>query len=120
MSAVLTIAEAATRLRVSLRTLKREIAEGAIATVTIRGCVRILAADLDAYLNARRRTHPCPSVATAKAGRPECSTWGIGLSARLGPGRTRSSTSAAPAPPSPIVELAAHRATRSRKRSTAG
>lgn len=115
----LTYAQAAACVGVSVRTIKREVADGHLVPVRIRGCVRILASDLQTYLQARR-IPACPSDDTAKDGRLASSTLGVGLAALLGPGRTRSSSSAAPATASTIVELAEHRATRSRKRSSAG
>lgn len=119
MTAPLTYAAAAELAGVSVRTIKREVADGRLVPVRIRGCVRILASDLQAYLETRRAP-ACPSDVTAKAGKRACSTLGVGLAELLGPGRTRSSSSAAPATGSTIVELAGHRATASRKRSSAG
>jgi excisionase family DNA binding protein len=115
----LTIPEVAAALQVSVRTVRREIDAGRLAAVKVRRLVRIPPHELDAY-RSRQRIHACPSAATAKAGKLEFSTLGVGLAARLGPGRMRSTSSGSPATGSPIIELAARRGTASRKRSSAG
>lgn len=114
---VLTTQEAAARARVSARTLVREILDGRLATVRIRGCVRILAADLDAYLQSHRQ---CQSDRTVAHGKSASSTRVRGLAALLRVDETRRNSSAATAPGSKIVALAERRATASRKRSSAG
>jgi excisionase family DNA binding protein len=53
---LLTRAEVAQALRVSQRTVAREIAAGRIAVVVIRGCVRILASVLR-YCNVAQPPH---------------------------------------------------------------
>lgn len=60
---LLTITAAAERLGVSRRTVEREIADGALAVIEIRGLRRIDANDIDSYLSARKitRVKPCPS-----------------------------------------------------------
>src|SRR5882762_8403877 len=50
VTSLLTNAEAAERLKVSARTLRREVADGRLRGVRIRGCWRIAQADLDSYL----------------------------------------------------------------------
>jgi excisionase family DNA binding protein len=60
---LLTMPAAADRLGISRRTLEREIADGRISVVEIRGSVRIDEADLSAYIVQQRKTkaRPCPS-----------------------------------------------------------
>jgi excisionase family DNA binding protein len=60
---VLTIAEAAERLRVSVRTLTREAAEGRLGIIRIRRRLFVKPAELDRYLTA------CQSVSTETAGK---------------------------------------------------
>jgi len=117
---VLTIAEVAAHLRVSDRTVKREIAAGELKAIRIRGCIRIAPSDLDTYLHKRRITPSCPSDVTAKAGRRVSGTLGVRLKELLGPGRTRSSSSVVSVRDSKIVALDDHRSTRLRKRSSGG
>jgi excisionase family DNA binding protein len=119
MSKLLTLQEVAEQLRVSPRTVKREIAAGELPTVPVRGCTRILASDLDAYLQAKRKT-ACPFVPTVKAGRHAFEVVAMPLRELLGPGRTRSNSKGARAHASKIVELAEARLSRSKKRSLAG
>lgn len=107
---VLTLSEAAAVARVSPRTLAREIAAGRLIATRVRGCVRILASDLDRYLQAQRAT--CRSDAAAIAGRLASSTLGADLSALLPPARTRSSSSGACARASKIIELDERRGSR--------
>ena|ERR1700756_118729 len=52
--ALLTLAEVAKRLRVSLRTLEREIAEGKLHAIKLRHRRMIVEADLAAYIAALR------------------------------------------------------------------
>lgn len=47
-----TVAEAAAKVGVSPKTIRREIADGKILTRRIRGCVRILDAELARYLES--------------------------------------------------------------------
>ena len=114
---VLTLHEAAARARVSIKTLGREIAAGKLSVLRIRGCTRILAADLDAYLTSARR---CLSAATAPNSRPECSSLGVGLAALLGLDGTLRSGRGATARRSTIIALDARRPTASKKPSSAG
>lgn len=107
---VLTLSEAAAEARVSPRTLAREIAAGRLIATRVRGCVRILASDLDSYLHAQRTS--CRSDAAAIAGRLASSTLGVDLSALFPPARTRSNSSAASARASKIIELEERRGSR--------
>jgi excisionase family DNA binding protein len=52
----LTLPEAASYARVSLNTIKRNVAAGRLATVRIGRRVVVLVEDLDAFLGARRAT----------------------------------------------------------------
>lgn len=113
---VLTIGEAAQRLGVSTRTVRREIAAGRLVVIKIRGCVRIASEDLDQYIRGSR----CQSVATVEDMRPAYSLPADDLADLLGLTATRRSGRRAPDSGSMIVELAERRATRSRRRSTAG
>ena len=65
---LLTLPEASARLRVSVRTLEREAAEGRLAIIRIRSRRLIEPAELDRYL-AAQRVAPCPSDARETAGR---------------------------------------------------
>ena len=47
---VLTVAEAARQLKVSATTLQREMREGKLIGIRVRGCYRIRQSDLDAYI----------------------------------------------------------------------
>ena len=60
---LLTLAQAAQSLRISLRTLQREIAAGRIAVVEIRGAVRLAESDLAEYVVRSKvtRAQQCPS-----------------------------------------------------------
>jgi excisionase family DNA binding protein len=62
---MLTLSEAATRLRVSPSTVRREIADGRLAAVRVRRRILVSPAAIEQYLAA------CPSAATATAGRSE-------------------------------------------------
>jgi excisionase family DNA binding protein len=55
---LLTIAEVAETLKVSEKTVRREIAAGNLASVPIRGAIRIDKGDLDIYLASRRKQKP--------------------------------------------------------------
>jgi len=68
MPDLLTIAETAERLRVSARTVEREIAAGRLACVRIRSRRLVDPADLAAYIAESRRIE-CPSASMADAGR---------------------------------------------------
>ena len=57
---LLTLPDAAARLAVSRRTLEREIADGAIAHVRIRGGVRIAESDVEAYIQGLRKVKERP------------------------------------------------------------
>ena len=51
--ALLTLDAAAAQLAISRRTLEREIAGGRIATVRVRGAVRVAQSDVDLYITNR-------------------------------------------------------------------
>lgn len=67
---LLTLPQAAGQLGISRRTLEREIADGRLPVVEIRGAVRIDEADLREYIVAQRKTkaRPCPSENAATDG----------------------------------------------------
>ena len=67
---LLSLPTAAKELGISRRTLEREIADGRLAVVEIRGAVRIDESDLQAYIRQSRitKTRPCPSENAATAG----------------------------------------------------
>lgn len=106
---MLTVAQAADQVGVSEKTLRREIADGRLATTRIRGCIRIAEHDLGEYLKQ------CRSESTATAGRSEYSMPGLGLAKLLGLEPTPSTLSESGNPGSRIVRLDARRATRSKK-----
>ena len=110
----LTVEECAASAKVSPKTIRREIKDGRLKAAPIRGCIRIRREDWEEY---RRQ---CRSENTAEAGKFEFNTAGLDLAKLLGPGRTRSRSSASCASGSRIVSLDERRATRSRKPSRAG
>lgn len=65
---LLTIAEAADRLRVSVRTIEREARDGRIAIVRIRSIRLVAPAELERYIAAQTEIQN-PSAASATAGR---------------------------------------------------
>ena len=67
---LLSLPEAARLLTISRRTLEREIADGRLAVVEIRGSVRIDETDLQDYIRKSRtiKARPCPSENAATAG----------------------------------------------------
>ena len=68
VDALLTITEAAQRLRVSVRTLEREAKDGRIAIVHIRSRRMIEPAELLRYIAANQTAEPpCPSASGATA-----------------------------------------------------
>lgn len=111
---VLTVDDCARLGRVSARTIRREIAAGRIKVLRLRGRVRVTSAAWGEYLQQ------CRSVATVEPMRPDYSLPVDDLADLLRLTGTRRSGRRAPASGSQIVELAAHRATRSRKPSSAG
>lgn len=117
MPLALPIDQAAAECGVSAKTLKREIAAGHLPVARIRGRQVVLLSDLSDYLQARRS---CPSARTTANSKPAYSTPVVGLAALLRLDATRKNGSAANAPGSKITELAAHRATASKRRSPAG
>lgn len=66
---LLTIPQAAERLSVSRRTVEREIADGRLRAIRVRGLLRVDPADLDAYI--REQVHQCRSASVATDGRSE-------------------------------------------------
>lgn len=65
---LLTLKEAASRCRVSAKTLLREAADGRLTIVRIRSRQLVEPAELDRYIAASRE---CPSAAKATAGKCE-------------------------------------------------
>lgn len=112
----LTLSEAADSLKVSTRTVRREIAAGKIPVVKVRGCIRIEESHLDAY----KKANTCQCVAMVPDGRPASSMGGGDLAKLLGLSGTRRSGKRDTVPGSRIVELAEARAMRSRKQSPNG
>lgn len=109
-----TFAELAARVDVSEKTLKRDAAEGKLVTTRIRGRVRIAPQDWEDYLQR------CRSAATARDGKSEFSTAGVGLAKLLRLDKTPLRLKAGSASGSTIIELDERRATRSKKQSSAG
>ena len=66
---LLTLEEAGKRLKVSARTVRREIADGRIAAVAVRSSLRITAAELARYIASRESR--CQSENTVNAGKFE-------------------------------------------------
>ena len=64
----LTLAEAAQRLRVSVRTLEREVRDARLTLVRIRSLRLVAPAELDRYIAAREETG-CRSAGQETAGR---------------------------------------------------
>ncbi len=95
--ALLTLDAAAIQLAISRRTLEREIASGRIATVRVRGAVRVAQSDVEGYIVRLRKYQeqpsPCQSANVATFGTSASRSRGSALSALLDealPGRTRS------------------------------
>lgn len=92
MSRLLTLQEAADRLRVSVRTLEREIHDGRLSIVRVRSVRLVAPAELDRYIAARGETG-CPSAKSASVGRSESASAVElvlnGLSRAVQPRRTR-------------------------------
>lgn len=65
---LLSVVGAAARLGVSRRTIEREIADGFLPVVRIRGTVRIALADIDHYIAANKaaRAKPLPGADVCK------------------------------------------------------
>jgi excisionase family DNA binding protein len=68
MHQLLTVSAVAERLSVSARTVAREVAAGTLATIRIRGAVRIAEPDLEAYIARLRRIEQWPSTSEGTAG----------------------------------------------------
>ncbi len=66
---LLTLQEAATQLRVSVRTVRREIGDGRLVAVQVRGRLLVEPGALQDYIAASRTQAPCPSDAKATAGK---------------------------------------------------
>lgn len=64
---LITLPEAAARLRVSLRTLEREVADGRLAIVRIRTRRMVDPAELARYIAAASQAQPCQSASEATA-----------------------------------------------------
>lgn len=110
----LTFDQAAQRIGVSAKTLKRDAAAGKLVTTRIRGRVRIALPDWEEYLRQ------CRSVATVRDGKSGCSMVDGDLAKLLRLDRTPLNSKAAGANGSTIVALDERRATRLRKLSSAG
>jgi len=65
---LLTISLAATQLSTSRRTVEREIADGKLAVIRIRGIRRVAQSDLDDYIARQRRGEQCQSTSAATGG----------------------------------------------------
>lgn len=118
-----TLAQAAERLNVSIKTVRREIADGRLKVTPVRGCDRIDQLDLESYKREQRRAREetrCQSVAMEKDGKSAFSLPGSALAKLLGIAATPSSSNESSGEGSPIVSLEERRATRSRKPSHAG
>lgn len=89
-----TLAEVADQLRVSERTVRREIADGKLKAVSVRKAVRVREADLADYL---AQAALCPSAKSATAGKFDSALAvanalsGLSLRAPVAPTRSRSS-----------------------------
>ena len=70
MTALLTLAESATALRVSVRTLEREIRDGRLAVIRVRTRRLVAREELDRYIAASREV-ACQSVKSVNAGKYE-------------------------------------------------
>jgi excisionase family DNA binding protein len=68
MTNLLTLAEAAQRLRVSVRTLEREARDGRLALVRIRSVRLVAPAELDRYIAAQEE-RSCQSAVSASVGK---------------------------------------------------
>lgn len=64
---LLTLPEVAKHLRVSLRTLEREVADGRLAIVRIRTRRMVDPAELARYIAAASQGQPCPSASEETA-----------------------------------------------------
>lgn len=91
--ALLTLPDAAAQLAISRRTLEREIASGRIATVRVRGAVRVAQSDIDAYIVRLRRYQeqpdPCQSANVATFGTSVSRSRGQRIERTTGRGATR-------------------------------
>lgn len=89
---LLTLSEAGARLRVSARSVRREIADGHIAAVQVRSRLRISASELARYIASRESR--CQSENTVNAGKLESLSAVAGALSRhfraAPPGPTRS------------------------------
>jgi excisionase family DNA binding protein len=65
---LLTITAAATQLATSRRTIEREIADGKLAVIRVRGSRRVAQADLDSYIARQRRGEQWQSTSAATGG----------------------------------------------------
>ena len=65
---LLTIADAATQLATSRRTVEREIADGKLAVILVRGSRRVAQSDLDDYIAHQRRGEQWQSTSAGTAG----------------------------------------------------
>jgi len=68
MQHLLSIQSAAEHLAISRRTLEREIADGKIAVIQIRGSRRVAQSDVDAYIARSRRVERWQSTSVATGG----------------------------------------------------
>ncbi len=65
---LLTITAAATQLATSRRTVEREIADGKLSVILVRGSRRVAQEDLDSYIARSRRGEQWQSTSAATAG----------------------------------------------------
>ena len=68
---MLTLADAARLLKVSERTIRREIADGRLVALQVRGAIRIEPTELARYIAAARGS-ACPSAKSATDGKFDC------------------------------------------------
>ena len=69
---LLTLAEAAARLRVSARSVRREISDGHLAAVQVRTRLRVSTAELARYIAARETRCQSARGATNRQNKPAC------------------------------------------------
>jgi excisionase family DNA binding protein len=114
MSALLSLAECAEDAQVSEKTLRREVADGRLPVIRIRGRIRIAREAWEGYLQQ------CQSANTVTVGKPEFSLPGADLVKLLALDRMPFRGKGSSGEESTIVSLAERRTTRSRKPSSAG
>lgn len=108
MSEVFTYEECAAKARVSVKTLRRDAAEGKLITTLVRGCTRIAPNDWEEYLRK------CRSAATVQDGKSAFSMVAVDLAELLQRGKTPNRSKRNSGNRSTIIALDERRATRSR------